>query len=235
MSDPYISNVTLLAHSPGVSGSVYIKDTSPNPVGISGYGAAQLATGQTLTGGPCISVGGGTAGSFFQTPHQSFGTGDFTIEFFIFANSLTTTPAFVDNRVVTVPAYVIDLSIYNSSAALVTFYANGANRATSTSMSLATWTYFALSRVSGVTRFFMGLVGGTATQQGASYTDANNYTQQFIRFGANYLGNNSFNGYMAELRVTTGIGRYSANFPTPAVPFPDPSGSAALARGYPIG
>lgn len=69
------------------------------------------------------------------------------------------------------------------------------------------WNHIALSRTNGVTRAFIN--GG---QVGSDYTDTNNYAQRGVRIGADPAGAYGFAGYIDDVRITKGIGRYTTAF-----------------------
>jgi hypothetical protein len=65
------------------------------------------------------------------------------------------------------------------------------------------------------------------TQEGGSYTDANNYLTPptAVWIGTDYLGSSSLNGFLEEYRISK-VGRYSANFTPPTAAYSiDPNGS----------
>lgn len=59
-------------------------------------------------------------------------------------------------------------------------FINGAVTITGNVMTTNSWTHIALSRVSGVTRMYMG-----GDQAGSNYTDTNNYTSTVCTIGVN--------------------------------------------------
>jgi hypothetical protein len=59
------------------------------------------------------------------------------------------------------------------------------------------------------------------TLEGATYTDNTNYNQtNNMVIGADRSGVGGFNGYMDDIRVTTGVCRYTASFTAPSSAFP---------------
>jgi hypothetical protein len=87
-------------------------------------------------------------------------------------------------------------------------YAGNTNRSTTGFIPvLNTWTHVALSRVSGVTKFFVNGV------QALSFADTTNYTASYLSVGAIYInGSYNWTGYIDEFRITPGIGRYTTAF-----------------------
>lgn len=212
--DPNFANVSLLLHCDGTNGSTTFTDNSPSPKTVTVNGNTQISTAQSKFGGASALFDG--AGDYIDTPDNSdftFGTGDWTIEFFFRVTSFANTPTLIDNRF---GSYSSDLVIYNNTGNVFTLYLAGANRASSSSLSTNTWYHIAVSKASGTTRFFLDGV-----QQGSNYTDSNNYAETKFRLGANLNGNNSLDGYMDEMRITKGVARYTANFTPPTVAFPN--------------
>ena len=108
-----------------------------------------------------------------------------------------------------------------SSGGSVNFLVNGANRISSSALSANTWYHLALSRVSGNTKMFLN-----GTQTGSTYADTNSYLvgAKGFNFGASTYDSSPYwfmNGYMDDVRITKGIGRYSSNFTAPSAAFPD--------------
>ena len=154
--------------------------------------------------GDYLTIPNGTA---FQ-----FGTLDFTIEFWI----KTTDGSFdIINQYTsggTNWAFIIlSGNIYwqNSNAAASLYYLalSGLN-ANPTSGS---WTHVALTRTSGVLKYWTNGVGHSVTQ-----ADSTNYagSASVVRIGSGYYG--EFQGNISNLRVVKGVAVYTANF-TPSV------------------
>jgi hypothetical protein len=145
----------------------------------------------------------------------AFGTGNFTIEFWIRFNALSGFQMAYDSRPSgTDGAYPM---IYANNTTLI-YYVSAADRISSSAISTNTWYHVAVSRSGTSTKMFID-----GTQSGSTYTDSTNYLNPVNRplIGANgtNLGS-SVNGYIQDLRVTKGYARYTANFTPPTAAFP---------------
>jgi hypothetical protein len=179
-------------------------------------GDAKLSTAQSKFGGASIAFDG--TGDYVLAnlaTDMALGTADFTIEFWAYCTSLTGNQAFMDFRAA---ASVAPL-IYHA-AGVLTYDVNGTVRISGGLLVVNTWNHIAVSRAAGSTRMFLNGV-----QVGVTYADANNYVAGASRptLGATgyTLGQAFLFGFMDEIRVTKGIGRYVANFAPPAAAFPD--------------
>jgi hypothetical protein len=99
--------------------------------------------------------------------------------------------------------------MYVDATGYLNYYTNGAVRITgATSMVANVWYHVAVARVVGNTKLFLNGV-----QQGSTYADTNTYLARPVKFGArNYDNLTAFQGYLDEIRVTKGIGRYPSAF-----------------------
>jgi len=157
----------------------------------------------------------------------AFGTGDWAIDFWLVWNATTVT-FLVDFR----PDGEDGLypTIYLQSDPAVRYHTNGATRITGTTTLVSgTLYHVAVTRVAGTTRLFIN-----GTQEGSSYTDANDYLVGADRpiFGTSgSSGSGDFNGWQGEIRISKGDGRWSANFTPPTAPYTQDSTTvdAALA------
>ena len=142
----------------------------------------------------------------------TFGTGDFTIEFWVLQSDRKSTASLyggrrdADDEVAPV--------IYLNSG-VVTYYTAGSNRITGDStLSLNSWHHIAVERSSGSTKLYVNGV-----QEGSTYSDSNSYVAKLNRptIGAEgrVFGNNPLVGYISNLRVCKGHAVYGANFTPP--------------------
>ena len=134
-----------------------------------------------------------------------FGTGDFTIEAWIYINS-TTGINLYDNRTSQF-GNGINLNITGNPPVPV-YRPQGVNQITGSSLSFNTWYHIAYVRISGVTTMYVN-----GTQSGSSYTDTQNIgSANPIYIGANYNIGSLSDGYISNLRVIKGTGLYTGGF-----------------------
>jgi hypothetical protein len=212
--DRSFSSVSLLLHGDGTNGSTTITDSSPSPKTVTAVGNAQISTAQSKFGGASVAFDG--TGDWLTVPANigfNFGTADFTVEYWIYWNSIKAG----ENHV----------QIGGSSNVLGTttgnrleFFANAASRILdSVAVTAGTWFHVALAKASGQTRLFKN-----GTQVGSTYSDSNNYSNAEMRLFARTDAFNSsapLDGYIDDLRITKGVARYTANFTPPTAAFAD--------------
>jgi hypothetical protein len=184
-------------------------------------GNAQISTAQSKFGGASMLFDG--SGDRLYGPSNqnfNFGTGDFTIEFWVNpisqgGHGSSNNDCLIDFRPGSNGVYGT-LYIFSNGTG-VYWYVNSANRITGGAISNSVWTHIALCRASGSTRLFLN-----GTQSGSTYTDSNNYLVSPIMIGEfnDGTGGGNFNGYIDDLRITKGYARYTANFTPPTAPFP---------------
>jgi len=183
-------------------------------------GTAQISTTQSKFGGSSIYLAG--AGNYLSIPHSSalnFGTGNFTIETWIYYNSLSNIP-FLFQKMSGTTGWFIEIgtsTVYfgwgsASSSQYIAF---------STSLSTGVWYHIAVTRTgSTLNAFVNGVSPGaqTLTSADSSYDNTVNAT-----IGGYYAGTSTYdlNGYIDDFRITKGNVRYTSNFTPPTAPFPD--------------
>ena len=195
-----------------VSGFVLNSNRDPKLITVSGN--AQLDTAIKQFGTASLLLDG--TGDYITAPSSAdfdFGTGDWAIEFWVYrATSPGANQILVDMRT---SATEVVPYIYLNSTYNVVLNVNGTDVVTTTStVALTTWTHIAVTHQGTSTRVFVG-----GTQSGGTFTDNNTYIQGRFRIGADYQGNNAFNGQIDELRVSKGFARYTANFTAPTAEF----------------
>ena len=205
--DPYFSSVSLLLHMNGA-----FTDSSPNALSVTPALGVSASTAQSKFGG---SSGYFTGGRLTVASNEVFGvgTGDFTIEMFVYPTSSTAAGGLIN-----LGAYNDGL-LWRMASGADSLYLNGtdSNWSAFTSAPLNTWTHLALVRSgSSVVVYANGVSVHTRT----SSDDLNSSNQVVIGAGAHAFGE-SYSGYIDELRITKGVARYTANFTPPAEAFPD--------------
>jgi hypothetical protein len=166
-------------------------------------------------------------GDWLLIPYSSefvFGTGDFTVECWVYPSTTgtvihicgvnnTTTAAFSSQTIV----------MYKSSTEkLVSYAAVGNTPITCTSSGNLTanqWSHVAFVRSgSTLTQYINGTADGTAS---ISTSSVNNINSPFAIGQVGQITTNGWNGYIDDLRITKGVARYTTNFTPPTAPFED--------------
>ena len=227
--DEEFGNVSLLLHGDGTNGSTTIVDSSSSPKAVTVVGNAQISTAQSKFGGSSIAFDG--AGDYLETPHSNaynFGSGDFTIEFWLWtgqtssgavAGHRTGAGAANTNWLLTAWPMADKISLYLSDGTTYPVY----DLASTSSINNSQWRHIAASRSGSTIRLFVdGVVENTATWAGSISS-----TPRVLRIGED--NDNSFlNGYIDDFRITKGVARYTENFTPPTAPFSDLSPSGRI-------
>ena len=181
-------------------------------------GNAQVSTSVKKYGTGSLKFGG--SGDYMDLPsipQYAFGSGDFTIEGWIYwDSSKATDQIFIDFRPTTTNgAYP---TLFLNSSGQINFYASNGVRITSSAITTNTWTNFALVKNSGTTKLYVN-----GTQSGSSYTDSNSYLQSRLRLGDSgfNIGDGAgYKGYLDDIRITNGLARYTTTFTPPTAALP---------------
>jgi len=145
-----------------------------------------------------------------SAPNFQFGTGDFTIEMWVYTSNLAAYQTLFDTRTSdTSSAYGLFI---NDSGYPYWFDANGTQTST-IAVTSNTWTYLAFLRGSGTLRIYVNGVQGSF----ATNTNAMNPTG-IPRIGMNVSASAPYLGYIDDFRVTKGYARTPT---TPTAAFPN--------------
>jgi len=168
----------------------------------------------STTGSGSLSYNGSTQflSTVTNTASFEFGTGDFTVETWVYLNNTTGTQIIYDSRASgtsdTTP------TLYLASGSL-TYYSGGSDRIIGGALSTGIWYHVALVKISGSTKLYLN-----GSQTGSTYADSNTYINSAGRptIGAMSfnLGNSPVNGYLSNVRVVKGVGVYTGTF-TPSI------------------
>ena len=239
----YISNVRLV-NGTAVYTSNFAPPVAPlsfnanavlqvNGTGAAIYDSAMMVNyetiGNTLStgsikkyGNSSIYIAAAAANVFTPaSPNLDFGTGDFTIECFVYS---------VNSGIGLYPTFISSVTGWSSGASghrfnntgaanKFTFHLNGAGDPFLTSSgtySFNTWYYYALTRSGNTWRMFIDGV----QQASGSFSGSFNQALGGMRLGyAQWDGTNGYyNGYLDDLRFTKGVARYTSNFTPPTSP-----------------
>ncbi len=148
--------------------------------------------------------------------NAAFGTGDFTVEFWLYTAAGSTTYNLLDWRPTSTNGSYLTVYL---DAGVPKVAVNGSNVITGgAGISATTWTHVAVCRSGTSTKMFIN-----GTQSGSTYTDSTNYIGVANRpaiGGGGYDTASTLNGYIDDLRVTKGYARYTSNFTAPTAAFP---------------
>ena len=154
-----------------------------------------------------------------SNPLISLGSGDFTVEGWIYANTVAGERGFLqisDTVGGLKTSYTTGIHFaLGASPYRLNFNVGGTDVSSgSTYIAINTWYHIAATRSSGSVRLFINgtLVGGPTTVT----TDL---TGQYICVGGYYNTSFLWNGYIQDLRITKGYARYTANFTPPTQAF----------------
>ena len=188
-------------------------------------GNAAVSATESKFGGSSIAFDGtGDYLSIASDTDYGFGTGDFTIEGWFYKTAALSQILF-DTRTTSNENSVM---VQSNGGGNLRLFVNGVFVLTSSNNhTLNTWNHLAISRVSGVTRFFINGVVSTNT-----YSDTTNYgTTKPLVLGASFVGLTSFSGYIDEVRISKGIARYTTTFTPSTTAFTADSASKLLIHG----
>jgi hypothetical protein len=216
--DPYAANVSLLLHMNGANGGTTFTDNSANAFTVTANGNAQTSTAQSkFNGSSGYFDGSGDYLSLSYSAALEFGTGDFTIEFWVYLSDLTY--RFFLGGPSNSGGYLF-MAINPTASGQIWVGRAGTDwplQFSSHSISTNTWTHIAVSRSGTNARCFVG-----GTQLGSTATNSTSWTVNPSGFWVGAQGGgSSLNGYMAELRLTKGVARYTSNFTPPTTAFPN--------------
>ncbi len=221
--DPHYANVSLLLHCDGADGSTTFTDNGPGAKTVSATGGANVKTSSAKfgTGGCLLDV----TGDYLSVPASSdfaFGTGDFTVEFWI-KTSDSGESVIVDQFSSGSTFSSWQLNVKSGVLSWYRRLAGGASSyllSGSTTVSDNAWHHIAVNRASNTLRFF---VDGVAD---GSVTDAADYATSVVNLGIGaqvYSRNSAYDlaASLDDIRVTKGVARYTGNFTPPTEAFPN--------------
>lgn len=225
VSDANWASVVQLAHFRGSNTSTTFTNQAVGRGNtLLSIGGASLSTTKSKWGPS--SFRGNVSGVYAQSngvTDYNFGTGDWTVEFWINPDSLSRGPdgskIYFDMRDTSNTAAFVPTITSPDDLGSIRLITNGIARITSSTgaITAVAWQHIACARVSNNTRLFVN-----GTQVGSTFSDANTYVQAG-KLTLNGAGNGAGNTavYYQDLRITKGVGRYSANFTAPAAQFPN--------------
>jgi len=202
----------LLLHMDGADNGTTFTDEAGNTV--TSYGNTCTKTAQKAFGTASAYFDGN--GDYLVSPANddfAFGTGEFTVDFWIRFATVATVGEFLRMATATDWNYG-RFVIYYQMGSLQAVASGGANpTVASWTPTVNTWYHMAITRDSlSKQRIFINGVKLAET------TCTNNYSQSGFTLSNGY-SNRYFNGYMDEIRISKGVARWTANFTPPTEPY----------------
>lgn len=210
-TDPNWANVSSLLHFNGSNGSTTFTDQKGKVWTPSGN--AQISTAQSVYGGASGLFDG--TGDYVQTPSHidfKFGTGDFTLEFWLKTSDTSGNVASVINAEAGAWALVI---VANTIYWQTTYSVTNLFNTSAATLTDNAWHHVVVQRTSGTT--VLGWDG--VSKVSASDTTNYNPAAGVIRICSGANGDLACN--MDDFRVTKGVARYTFPFTPPTAQFPD--------------
>jgi hypothetical protein len=214
-NDPNFKNVTLLLHGDGSNGAQNntFLDGSTNNFTITRNG--NTTQGSFTPYGANWSNYFDGSGDYLTAPSVAafaFGTGDFTIEAWIYCTALSGVENFIFDSRSSASTAGMGFNIEPTTGKL-RYSGNADNVLTSTGISTNQWTHVAWVR-SGST--LTGYINGVA---GGSVSNSDNLTQNVGAVGVvGFLASGYFNGYLSNVRIVKGTAIYTSNFTPSTTP-----------------
>lgn len=235
--------VVLLMAGSGTAGSTSFPDTSYITAPLTAVGNTQVVASPSKFGAGSAHFDGN--GDYITAPANAayaMGTGDFTIEGWIYLNS------YGGGGVLNLGGTILDtqnaggdpfaIIVFNSTTGNIIAWRGGLVLSSTATVPLNTWTFFAVVRSAGTLTIYIN----GAVDSSVAFTSALTSTSMTIgttidgRAANTYL---KFDGYMNDLRMSN-VAKYTAAFTPPTSPFPVaspphalPIGPAGGVLGYP--
>jgi hypothetical protein len=148
--------------------------------------------------------------------NQQLGTGNFTIEFWVYlATGDTGSNRGLVAKGTSTTGFLVSL---NTTQKVVFTFATS-TITSSGAITLDAWNHIAVVREGTGSNQTKIYIAGTNDGTGTVSTDFNQTSVMYV--GANRTGGDPMKGFIDDLRITKGVARYTANFSVPTEAFPD--------------
>lgn len=165
----------------------------------------QFGTGSLLLDGTGDYVNYASEADF------GFGTANFCVETWVYANALSGTQTLLDFR----GSAADTAPTLRLNGGTVEYAVGGTTQISGGSLTTGNWVHIAVARFNGSTKLFVA-----GNQVGSTYTDTNNYgAEKGLKLGAQYDNSTNYNGHLDEIRVSKGTARFTGNFTPPSAEY----------------
>jgi hypothetical protein len=220
-ADPYFSSVSLLIKADGANNSTVFTDSSNNNLNITTYDGAKISTADSKYGGSSAYFDG--TSDYIAVDNSdglNFGAEDFTLEMWMKPDFTGNQRRFFAKRpdeltygllsYISRPnaeTYNINIYIPNSAASWI-FYP-------SFSIPAGEWVHLALVRNGNDWYYFVNGTKHIIALNTNITIPSNNGRFFFGTSSESNPGTVGYKGYMDDIRITKGVGRYTENFTPP--------------------
>jgi len=184
-------------------------------------GNAQISTSVKKYGTGSLAFDGSGDYAISYNPNlYTFGTGDFTVEAWVYPTSFPAEAAIITTATST-DYQGFTINVGTSGNIIIALGAGGSWTVVTTSggtLSANTWQHIALTRSGNVFRMFVSGTQSYTTTNSVSLTNTNNA----ISVGGRTAGGGQyFNGYIDDVRISKGLARYTSTFTPSTTAFAD--------------
>ena len=232
VGDVYFPQTKLLLPFDGTNGATTTSDLSNSNHSVTFTGNAQVSTTQSKFGGSsCYFDGAGDYLSLAGSSDWNYGTGDFTIEFWVYLASTSRQTLMIPGT--DTASHLSGVGIdYNSvgtnklgawassngSSWNIINADGGGNGIGSTTVTQSAWHHIAFVRNGTSLKLYLDGAQEVSVTSSSSICNGSGTTLNFGRSA--YLGGTFYmNGYMDEIRITKGVARYTAAFTPPTTAY----------------
>jgi hypothetical protein len=214
------AQVSLLLNGDGTNGSQVFTDLSSSPKAITNIGSVTVNTTTKKFGTGSIAFSGSNYLTVPCNPIFDFGTGDFTLESWVYVAPSATLQGLFDTR--SGQTYTNYIWHFETGPKLC-FWLSGTYCTTTNNIPTNQWVHIATVRASGTIKHYVnGVVDNNTGFSQPGTINSTNTTALIGRLwdtSAYYL-----NGYIDDFRITKGLARYTQNFTPPTAPLPTSGG-----------
>jgi hypothetical protein len=224
--DASYNSVSLLLRNGTPGGTLVPFDESPTPKTITAVGDAGISATVFKYGDSSLVFDGADDRLTFASSNDfAFGTGDFTIEFWMRSQDVSTAqrgPLQISGAAgglsTSYSNGIVIFQGYNGTgnqSGGITAVINNVYMTVTATLSTSVWYHIALTRSGSTCRFFVdGILSGALTSTA-------NLTASNLVVGGYYSTSYLYNGHLDDLRITKGIARYTSNFTPPPAELPN--------------
>lgn len=159
-----------------------------------------------------------------SVPALQFGTGNFTVEFWLNLTARDTSGAAIFNNYNSFTTGALGFFAGHGSSSVTKYQVavNGTFPAivSSASVTYGQWDHFAIVRNGNtLTLYINGVADGTFNMTGITINGVGNFW--WLGSAQDASSNYELNGYIDDFRITKGVARYTSNFTPPTTAFPN--------------